>query len=205
LVASHEHSTEPDVPQAGQLHTLSARELASMATSSQPTRASIGVAALNALIAPQTERWRDVNAEDVIAERGAGKTVALIGSFPFIKRLRGRVGTLHVLERNPGNGELPADAAPEILPQADVIAITSMTLANHTLDELLSLRNPAATVLLLGPSTPLTPVLFEHGIDLLSGSFVADLDSVLKAIKQGANFRQVHRAGVRLVTMKREE
>jgi uncharacterized protein (DUF4213/DUF364 family) len=59
-------------------------------------------------------------------------------------------------------------------------------------------------VLVLGPSTPLSPVLFDHGAHLLSGSVVEDIESVLRAVAQGANFRQVHRQGVRLVTMKNQ-
>jgi uncharacterized protein (DUF4213/DUF364 family) len=204
LAAPHSHSAESDVPHAGHLHTLSVLELAHLACSEHPTQASIGVAAMNALLPPRPELWRDLNAEEVIATHGAGKTVALIGSFPFVPALRSRVDRLFVLELQPKDDELPAEAAPDILPQADVIAITSMTLINHSLENLLKLRRPQSTVLLLGPSTPLSPMLFEHNIDVLSGSVVTDIDRVLTAIKQGANFRQVHRAGVRLVTMSRD-
>jgi uncharacterized protein (DUF4213/DUF364 family) len=59
-------------------------------------------------------------------------------------------------------------------------------------------------VLVLGPSTPLSPILFDHGAHLLSGSVVEDIESVLRAVAQGANFRQVHQQGVRLVTMKNQ-
>lgn len=201
LVAHHPHSAEPDVPQAGQLHKQSALELAQLAGTERSPLTSIGMAALNALLPPQASQWRDLNAEEVIAFHGAGKVVVLIGSFPFIPRLREQVGELFVLELNPGAGELSAAAAPDILPQADVVAITSMTLVNHSLDGLLNLCAPHAKVLLLGPSTPLSPRLFEYGIDMLSGSVVTDIEPVLNAIKQGANFRQVHQAGVRLVTM----
>ena len=204
VTGPHNHSANPDVPQAGQLHALSARERARLAHSEQPPLASIGVAAINALLPPQPDRWHDVNAEEVIAAQGQGKTIALVGSFPFIPALRSRLERLFVLELQPKDDELPAEAAPDILPQADIVAITSMSLVNHTLENLLHLCSPAATVLLLGPSTPLSPLLFEHGIDLLSGSVVTDINRVLAAIKQGANFRQVHRAGVRLVTMSRE-
>lgn len=204
LVAPHDHSAEADVPQAGQLHTLSALALAHLACSEHPTQASIGIAAMNALLPRQPEAWHDLNAEEVIATRGRGKTVALIGSFPFVSRLRSCVGKLSVLELQPGADELPAEAAPDILPQADVIAITSMTLINHSLESLLNLCKPQSMVLLLGPSTPLSPMLFEYGIDALSGSVVTNIDPVLSAVKQGANFRQVHRAGVRLVTMSRD-
>jgi uncharacterized protein (DUF4213/DUF364 family) len=198
------HAPESMIEQAGQLHTLPALELARLALSDRPHLTAIGIAAINALLTPQPELWGDLNAEEVIAEHGKSKTVALIGSFPFIPRLRPRVGRLFVLELDPGEDELPAEAAPDILPQADVVALTSMTLVNHTAESLLSLCRSQAQVLLLGPTTPLSPLLFEHGIDILSGSVVTDEARVLAAVRQGATFRQIHRAGVRLVTVRRE-
>ena len=202
LAGEHAHGTA-DVPQAGRLESFSALELARFARSEQPTLASVGVAALNALIPPQPESWVDADAAEVIARYGAGRTVALVGHFPFIPDLRDRVGKLLVLERAPRDGELHEEAAPDVLPQTDVVAITGMTLINHTLEGLLSLCAPGARVMVLGPSTPLSPVLFDHGIDLLSGSVVTAIEPVMKAVTQGATFRQVRRAGVRLVTLYR--
>jgi hypothetical protein len=40
-------------------------------------------------------------------------------------------------------------------------------------------------------------------VDILSRSVVEDVDSVVWAVSQRANFRQVHRQGVRLVTMQK--
>jgi uncharacterized protein (DUF4213/DUF364 family) len=108
-----------------------------------------------------------------------------------------------VLEMRPGPGDLPAEAASEVIPQADVVAITSTTLINRTFEGLLALCRPDAYVLLLGPTTPLSPLLFEQGLDVLSGSLVDDVDGVLRLVGQGATFRQIHRQGVRLVTMAR--
>lgn len=200
LVGGHVHG-KPDVPMAGELHTLPAPELAAMVRSDQPTQASIGMATINALLPPCPEFWVERNAEDAIADHGAGKTVALVGHFPFIPHLKPQVGELIVIERNPQPGELPEEAAPQVIPQADVVALTGMTLVNHTLDGLLELCSPGAFIVVLGPSTPLSPVMFEHGIDLLAGASVRRIDSVLTTIAQGANFRQVHRAGIQLVTM----
>jgi uncharacterized protein (DUF4213/DUF364 family) len=54
-------------------------------------------------------------------------------------------------------------------------------------------------VLLLGPSTPLSPVLFEYGVSALSGTLVVDIPAIVVGVSQGATFRQL--TGRRLVTM----
>ncbi|MEI6290921.1 MAG: DUF364 domain-containing protein, partial [Chloroflexota bacterium] len=112
-----------------------------------------------------------------------------------------RVGQLWVLEQNPGEGDLPASDAPHIIPQADVLAITAMTLMNGTFDELIALKKQDALAILIGPSTPLSLVLFNYGISILSGAVVQDIDNTIKAVMAGANFRQLHQQGVKLVTM----
>lgn len=200
LVGKRPHG-EVDVPDAGKLDRMSSRELAALAATDNLTLRSIGVAAINALLPPLPEQWVERNAEHVIAEAGRDKTVALVGHFPFIANVRSQVGQLFVLEQNPGPGEYPAEAADELVPQADVLAITSMTLLNGTLDGLLALRKPGARVLLLGPSTPMHPLVFDYGVAMLSGAVVTAVSPVFHVIQQGGVFRQVRKAGVRLVTM----
>jgi uncharacterized protein (DUF4213/DUF364 family) len=200
----HHHGGGPDVPEAGLLMGRRARELAELARSERSMEAAIGLAAINALLPWQEAGWADLNAEEVIVKHGAGKQVALIGHFPFIPRLREQTGKLWVLEQQPRGEDLPASQAAEVIPQADVVAITGTTLINHTFDDLLALCRPKARVLVLGPSTPLSPILFDYGVNLLSGSVVEAVDPVLGAVSQGANFRQVKQFGVRLVTMEAE-
>lgn len=161
------------------------------------------MAAINASLTLHEGSWTELNAESVIAERGAGRRVALVGHFPFVPRLRERVGHLSVLELRPRGDDLKADAAPDVIPQADVVALTSLTLLNRSFDDLVRLCHPEALVLLLGPTTPLSPILFDYGVHILSGAITENVDSVLNTVGQGGNFRQVHRAGVRLVTMEK--
>jgi uncharacterized protein (DUF4213/DUF364 family) len=201
LVGGHDHHKEADVPQAGELEGISGRELARLALGNAPTQASVGMAALNALLPRRPQTWVDANAEEMIAAHGKGKRVAMIGHFPFVPRLRTRVKELLVLEQNPRDGDLPAESAAKVLPMVDVAAITGMTFLNHTLEILLGLCQPQAFVIVMGPSTPLSPLLFDHGIDVVSGSIVVDIQPVLKVVSQGGNFRQVHQAGVRLVNI----
>ena len=194
----HGHAPVRDV---GHLHEKSARELAEYARSDNLLEASIGVAAINSLLAVDESGAVEVNAVEVLIEHGRGRNVALVGHFPFIPKLRPGVGQLWVLEQRPVEGEYPTEAAADLIPQADVVAITGSALINHTLDALLALHRPGVPVMILGPSTPLSPVLFDHGVTILSGARVVDEIAALRTIGQGASFQQVE--GVRLLTFTR--
>jgi uncharacterized protein (DUF4213/DUF364 family) len=185
----------------GTLHELTALELAQYARSEMLLEASIGVAAINSLLDVDEERCVELNAGAWLAQQGQGKRVAVVGSFPFVPRLRDQVGELWVLERRPAEGELLAEEASEVIPRADVVAITGTALINGTLDDLLALCREDSSVIVLGPSTPLSPVLFDYGVDVVSGTQVVDKDLVFTLISQGATFRQVKGPGVRLLTM----
>jgi len=194
----HGHDPVHDV---GHLHLKSARELAEYVCSDNLLEASIGLAAMNSLLAVDESSAVAANAVEGLIEHGRGKNVALVGHFPFIPRLRLAVGQLWVIEQHPADGEYPAEFAEDLIPQADVVAITSSALINHTLDGLLALCRPEALVMMLGPSTPLSPVLFNYGVSLLSGSRVVDEAAVLRTVGQGASFQQVE--GVQLLTFRR--
>jgi len=191
------------VRQVGSLHTLNARELAEFARSDNLLEASLGVAAINSLLEVDEKTAVEINALEVLLEHGPGKPVVVVGHFPFIPKLRQAVGELFVIERHPLAGEYPTEAAEKLIPQAEVVAITGSALINHTLDGLLNLCQPSAMVLVLGPSTPLSAVLFDHGADIISGTRVLDEASALRTISQGATFQQVE--GVKLLTLADEK
>jgi uncharacterized protein (DUF4213/DUF364 family) len=185
------------------LESFSAHELAQFIYSDRPCLRSVAVATINALLPKGAWQGEVKNAEEVIRREGAGKDVVIIGRFPFTETLRSDVRKLSVLELDPQEDELPDTAASEVVPDADLVAITGMTFINRTLEPLIQLCREDATVLILGPSTPLSPIPFRYGVDLLSGSVVTEIENVLHAAGQGANFRQLHKAGILLVTLDR--
>jgi uncharacterized protein (DUF4213/DUF364 family) len=197
----YHHDGGPSVVDAGRLDGIDTLALAHLIRSPRPLETTIGTAALNALLPRREDLWVDVDAADVIAQHGRSKNVVLVGHFPFVPRLREQVGRLWVLEQKPVDDDLPAEAAPDVVPQADVLAMTGTTLMNHTFAELMALRRTGALVLVLGPSTPLATQLFDAGVHFVSGVAVEEIDAVLHSVGQGANFRQLRRHGVRLVTM----
>jgi uncharacterized protein (DUF4213/DUF364 family) len=196
----HGHERVRDV---GRLQERSALELAEFARSDNLLEASIGVAALNSLLEVNAADAVEVNAGEVLVQHGKGKNVALVGHFPFIPELRQAAGQLWVLEQRPTGDEYPAEAASDLIPQADVVALTGSSLINHTLGGLLELCRQDAMVMVLGPSTPLSPVLFQYGATYISGTTVLDEAAVLRTVAQGASFPQVE--GVRLLTLSRPE
>lgn len=201
LLSDAPHGEDP-VRDVGELHRKSVRELAEFALSDNPLEAGIGLAAINALLAVERVPAVEMDALDWLLTHGRGRRVALVGHFPFIPRLRRVTAELWVLEQHPAPGEWPARAAPKLLPHADVVAITGTTLINHTFDNLMALCPPQARVMMLGPTTPMSPLLFEAGVEVLAGAGVVDEATVLLRIEQGGNFRQLQ--GIRRLTMARE-
>jgi uncharacterized protein len=168
------------------------------------TEVAIGLATVNALLPQTPNQWADIHAEEYLFEHGANKNIVVVGHFPFIDRLRPVAKNLWVLELNPKEGDLPAEAAPEVVPQADVVAITATTLINKTFQGLIELCQPQARVVLVGPSTPLSPIMYEYGIDVLSGTIVTNPQEVLTGIGQGISFHQLRQKKVvRLVTLQK--
>ena len=191
----------PMVKEPGFLLDKRSLELAQMAYSESILEAAIGMATINSLLDIDVETCLDLNARDLIAEKGKGKSIAIVGHFPFIPKLREDAKQLWVIEKNPQEGDFTEADADNLIPRADVIGITGTAFTNHTIDQLLELCNPKAYVIILGDTTPLSPILFDYGVDAISGTMVVDHTLALRCVSEGANFRQIK--GTRRLTMMR--
>ena len=200
-IGEHAHGEKQDVRWAGALQVRSIQELANLIWSDSPTERSLGLAAINACINRKRPDQMEINAGSLLAKKAAGRRAGLIGHFPFIEDIRESAQELFVFELNPSPGEHPPERAQDLLPHCHAVGITSMTLLNRSLAGLMDHINPNAYVLLIGPSTPLSESLFKFGFDALAGTVVERVPPVLRAISQGANYRQIHRIGTHLVTL----
>ena len=136
-------------------------------------------------------------------QEGAGKDISVIGHFPFTDALRKVARNLWVIEKWPRPGDVPEKDRELYLPLSQIVVISSTTLINHTLSGILGFCPRASLKMLLGPTTPLKQVLFDYGIDIISGSVVTNRALALKYIGEGANFRQLKSSGcIRLVVMR---
>jgi uncharacterized protein (DUF4213/DUF364 family) len=182
----------------------SAKELARLALSGDISGASLGLAAINSLIDVDESRVTETNAGDILLREGVDKNISVIGHFPFTDTVRKVAKNLWVIEKWPRPGDVPEKDGEVCLPLSHIVAISSTTLINHTLPGILALcPRKGCLKMLLGPTTPLTPVLFDYGIHIVSGSIVTDRQIALKYIGEGANFRQLKSSGcMKLVTMR---
>lgn len=188
------------VRDVGNLTRKTALELAEYAKSKNLLEASIGMATVNSLIDIDESKCIEKNAFEMLLEKGKEGNIAVVGHFPWIPKLREKVQNLWVLEERLREGDLPSKDADRILPQCDVVGITGTSFINHTLEDLLALCEKAF-VALIGPTSPLSSILFDYGIDAICGSMVVDGDMVIQSISQGATFKEV--MGVKLVTLTR--
>lgn len=191
--------TQTLVKEPGTLLEKSTEELARMVYSESLLEAAIGMATLNSLLDIDESICQELNARDLIAEKGSGKNVAIIGHFPFIPYLKKTVKSLWVIEKNPKEGDFTETQGKELIPQAHVVGITGTAFSNHTIGEVLDLCSPDAFVVVLGATAPLSPVLFDYGINAVSGTKVLDAETAMRCVSQGATYRQIR--GIRQLTM----
>jgi len=180
---SHTYKTSEviEIDNAGELTSCKISDLAKRILSWKPLEASIGVAALNSLIEPRGEKG---NIKDFIREKSRGRIVAFIGRFPFYEEISALAKKSYLIEIDASGSELPSFACEDILPKSDVTVITGTSLINHSLQRLLELGHNGINIV-LGPTTPLSPILFDFGADVLAGIRVTNKQELVKSITQG--------------------
>lgn len=195
-----------------QIAGMSARKLAEYVKSWNPFEATLGLATINSVlnapvriealsrsaIASQPQESAFIHYIDKVR----GKKVAVVGRFPDLDAMS-KACHLTVLERNPGEEDMPDTACEYVLREQDFVFITATSLINKTLPRLLELSR-SACIFLVGPSTPFSPALFKHGINTLAGTVVLSPKSVWQAVQEGAT-RTVFDYGAQMIKVSREE
>ncbi len=167
-----------------------ALELLGFLDSSELLMRAIGFATVNALLADEALRPREISGEDALAllEVGDADRVAMVGYFgPLVPKLRQKGCRLDIIEKNRAlEGTVDPDRADEILAGCDVAIITATSLVNNTFNGLVAALDRPRRAVLLGPSAPLCPQAFAGTpITQISGSRVLDGDKVLRTVSEG--------------------
>lgn len=145
-----------------------------------------------------TKRWREASVgKDLldVLELRPDDHVGMVGCFsPMVDRIRQCVRRLSIFERGRRLTPdlLPEGQAAELLPKCTVALITATTMINGTINELLPAARDCREVVLLGPSTPLVPEVFDASsgrVTLLAGVVVTNAAELLHSVAQGGGTR----------------
>jgi hypothetical protein len=195
LAYNFSESFMPPLKDAG---SLIGKKLVNLSRSWNFIEASIGCAAINALLKPKV--YQKMNIFDHILRTSTRyERIGIVGSFPFVSRLKGK--EVYTFEKKPLQGALPDTAEEELLPKCDLVIISGSTFVNKSLQRLLEISN--GYTLVIGPTTPLTPILFEWGADLLAGVITKD-NEVLQIVSEGGGTKEFSRTVTDVVMEKRK-
>jgi uncharacterized protein (DUF4213/DUF364 family) len=185
------------LPASGSYAGQNLAKLARLTDSENVFEQAIGYAAINAHHNRFDLQGSEVNGLDLIEDHG--EQTVVIGQFPGLMK---RVPNAAVIEREPRPGCYPEEAAANLLPAAKQVLITGSTLTNGSLAGLLPIARHAF-VALVGPSCPLNPLLFEFGIDAISGFVVRNTKALLNTAMEGGAVAAMRPHG-RFLTLARE-
>lgn len=168
-----------------------AGELLSWVNSENLLQRSIGLATANALIASINHKIIEGDIRSIIDFR-SGENVVMVGHFePLVADIRERCSLrIYELDMSLVQELEPAEEAIEGLRNSSVALITSTSIINNTIDELLYAASECREVAVLGPSTPLLPDAFlKTPVTLLSGVEMINKD-VLRIVSEGGGMQQ---------------
>ena len=204
------------MPASGRLRGELAATLVDDMWDGSAVNRAVGIATLNALSATC---WSLRPPVDYTIEQGVDaldsldlsddQQVVVVGALaPFLKVLKRRGRPYRVLELDPSTLKpdempfyAPADRAPVEVPRADVLVVTGTSLINDTLEGLLALARPDATVVVVGPTASMLPeAFFRRGVDVLGGVLVNDPDPLLDVLcEAGSGYHFFGRSAERIV------
>lgn len=182
----------------GTLRGKPIRDLAVWIRDWEPHKAAVGMAAVNASL-NRYAMPEGITLKSTIPGRGnlavfdhflprlRGKKVVVIGRYPGLETLETEF-ELTVLERQPGQQDLPDPAAEYVLPRADWVFLTGSSIPNKTFPRLVELATDASTVL-MGPTVPWLPQMHEFGIDYLAGVEISDPEALQATVAEGGGVR----------------
>ncbi|MBC8552481.1 MAG: DUF364 domain-containing protein [Candidatus Brocadiales bacterium] len=190
------------MPSAGELLNKQITELMDYALDDNVLKAAVGMATLNALsavvLADDACKYIPSaygNALELVDITG-NDTVAMVGAFtPFIKKISEITEKLFVIEKNPrvvGKDDTfkieSADRLEEIIPQANILIITGVTLINHTLGPILDLAKKANEIVVVGPTASIYPEpLFKRGVTVMGGVRITDAAKMIHLIGEAGS------------------
>jgi hypothetical protein len=147
-------------------------------------RRAVGMACLKSLL-PVPSYVLPGNAIEMFEAASAQVPTCFIGYFKTAAEWRQRGWPVTIVELYPRPGDIHWDDADEALGQARIVLMSGLTVVNETLSAVIR-RTPSACIrVMMGPTVPPSPVLFDCGIDLLGVTLVRDVELMARYAELG--------------------
>lgn len=196
-------SSAKEMPLSGKLADRPVKEYLEDIFKPNVLRKTLGIATLNALSSECFSKQstnvydylNDTNSFDEIDFSIVKKAVVVGALVPIIKTLKKSEIDFTILEQDKRTLKedelefyLPSERADEVIPNADLVVITGVTILNGTLEGLLKLVKENAQVIVTGPTVPLIPtIFFDKKVSAIGGTIVTKPDDVLNIISEGGS------------------
>ena len=178
------------LPSSGHYQGQALADLANLIKSNNMYERVLGFAAINAHYNRYDMIGTNINGLDLIKDYG-GQTV-IFGHFPGIEK---KLPNAIIIEKENTNYNYPIGKIRSFVCNAKCLAITASALSNGSLSFILENAPSEATALLIGPSAPLSPNLFDIGITAISGFVVNKPNTMGIMISEGASFSSIKNLG----------
>lgn len=157
---------------------------------------SVAIATVNALnykYAAALEDDKDTLFDDL--QISEGTHVSMVGFFsPVVEKLKTRRVELNVydIEKQIGTEE---DFYTNLRHNTDALILSATSVIHGSTEEVLANMAPGTPCVLLGPTTPMMPMAFDHlPITILAGTLPVNFPSVLKSIRHAKGTCDIQRA-----------
>jgi uncharacterized protein (DUF4213/DUF364 family) len=185
------------INEAGEITGKSCKEVIQWAKDTNLAMASIGVAAINAILHRDLEHYDKGNFMNKINIK-PDESFGMVGYFkPVVQQMKKLAKKLYIFERAAVDSQdtYPDWAIDLYLPKCDVVLITGTAIINKTIDHILEKAKNAREIYIVGPSTTMCPEIFkEYGVTHLAGSIVKDPEQALAIVGQGGGTRAMRNA-----------
>lgn len=147
-------------------------------------RRAVGMACLKSLL-PVPEDAFSGNAIPMIEAVAKDVPTCFIGYFKEAAEWREMGRPVQIVELFPRPGDIHWNDADEVLGSARIVLMSGLTVVNETLSAVIR-RSPSACIrIMMGPTVPPSPVLFDCGIDMLGVTLVSNMELMARYAELG--------------------
>jgi uncharacterized protein (DUF4213/DUF364 family) len=141
--------------------------------SKESLKRAVGMACLKSIL-PLPVKFEEGNAIDRHRDFAQKHPTCFIGHFSEAQNWRSVGFPVDIIELFPRPGDIHWNNSHEVLGRAKLVLMTGLTLVNDTFEEVIKRTPNAKYRVIMGPTVPLSPVLFDFGVDQIGGTLIDD-------------------------------